>query len=217
MEDSIHSISYHPRTVLFDVLRQRTAPLHDRIEQAVDLPSRCGSIAGYRALLVQLLAFYRPIESHLAAFDWPAVGLDFDERRKAGLLRADLAALGLTPAQIDAAEACPAVPRPATLAEAIGCLYVLEGATLGGQVISRQVRVSLGITPANGGSFHFAYGDRGGAMWRAFREAASRYCGDDHRLIEAAVTGAAATFLTLTEWLSAGTVGGQSDGRGEGK
>jgi heme oxygenase len=189
---------------VLETLGRRTAPLHGRVERAVDLPARCGSVGAYRGLLARLLGIYRPIEHALSAFDWPAAGLGFDERRKTGLLSADLATLGLTTAQIEGVSDCAALPRPATLAAALGCLYVLEGATLGGQVIGRQVRRSLGIAPATGGSFHAAYGDRAGVMWRAFREAADAYCGDDFGRIEEAVAGAAATFEAFERWLVVG-------------
>ena len=37
--------------------------------------------------------------------------------------------------------------------EALGCLYVVEGSTLGGQVIARHLRQTLGVDPRCGGSF----------------------------------------------------------------
>ena len=52
------------------------------------------------------------------------------------------------------------IPTPNSDSLAFGCLYVMEGATLGGQVIGRHVRQTLGVTPETGGRFHAAYGDR---------------------------------------------------------
>lgn len=188
--------------MILDLLRQRTSLLHDRVERAVDLPSRCDSREGYASLLSRLLGFYEPFETALARFDWRQAGLDFEERRKAGRLRADLSALGWEGAAIDGAARCRDLPRPAALAGAVGCLYVLEGATLGGQVIARQTARSLGVGPERGGRFYEGYGEATGRLWRAFGSAANAYCGHDERRSEEAVDGAIATFAAFEAWLA---------------
>ena len=52
--------------------------------------------------------------------------------------------------------------------EGLGALYVIEGATLGGQVITRYIQSALKIDATNGGRFFAAYGDRTGLLWRDF-------------------------------------------------
>lgn len=54
-------------------------------------------------------------------------------------------------------------------AQALGCLYVLEGSTLGARYISRRLESRLLITEACGGAFFHAYGDSAAERWRAFR------------------------------------------------
>ena len=79
-------------------------------------------------------------------------------------------------------------------------MYVVEGSTLGGQVISRVLQ-EVDWVPAGGIHYFIAYGARTGAMWREFLshlEAASSLAADP--LIE---TGAIATFRVLTDWLKA--------------
>jgi heme oxygenase len=189
---------------MLDRLREHTAPLHQRAERAVDLPSRCGDIESYRRLLALLLGLYSPLEDHLSKFDWTSVGIDFPARRKAHLLRADLAVLGLTGNEVRALPHCEETPAPTTLAGAFGVLYVLEGATLGGQIISRQVRQTLGVKPSSGGSFHACYGGRSGALWRDFCGAIEAYCGTDEQRIGEALNEAASTFSAFELSLSAG-------------
>jgi heme oxygenase len=63
----------------------------------------------------------------------------------------------------------------ANLNFAVGCLYVLEGATLGGQFISRHL-ATLGIGPANGGLFFHGYGAKTGEMWKSFQTNATGFC-----------------------------------------
>lgn len=56
-----------------------------------------------------------------------------------------------------------------TSAEAlVGALYVLEGSTLGGQVIARQLAESIGVYPGKGASFFYGHGDDTQAHWEGF-------------------------------------------------
>jgi heme oxygenase len=48
-----------------------------------------------------------------------------------------------------------------------GCLYVLEGACLGGQIIARALRERLPLTDDHGLSFFVGDGSRTGARWRS--------------------------------------------------
>ena len=85
-------------------------------------------------------------------------------RLKLHLLVDDLARLGA--AQIEPGQ----LPRPSPLrlestAGALGSMYVLEGSTLGGKLIARQVAAAIGHIP----SYHDAYGSRTGSMWHSFQ------------------------------------------------
>ena len=48
----------------------------------------------------------------------------------------------------------------------LGALYVLEGATLGGQVLRREMAQRLGVNADNGGAFLDVYGAETGRRWR---------------------------------------------------
>lgn len=191
------------------LLKERTRHLHEHIEGTVDLPARLGSVATYSALLARFYGFYAPIEQGLAAVDgYETVGLDFAERRKTHLLRADLLALGVAAATIDRLPRCQALPAVSGLAAALGCLYVLEGATLGGQVIKREVKAKLGLAagPTGGCAFFAAYADRTGAMWTAFRSTLSRFTAGSAMATEQVVAAAADTFIRLDAWLAEGAL-----------
>ncbi|MCW2993175.1 MAG: Heme oxygenase [Conexibacter sp.] len=148
-------------------LKSVTAADHDRLERRFDLDRRLRSRPAYAGLLERMLGFYRPMEALLAPFAVRLDGMDYANRRKVPLLEADLRALGVPDrgARLPEAEVLPAVRSPE---EAIGILYVLEGATLGGALIARQARVRLGITALAGGSFFGAYGTAAGSRWRSF-------------------------------------------------
>ena len=105
---------------------------------------------------------------------------------------------------MDALPRCPALPTIGGIPEALGCLYVMEGATLGGQIIRRQAASRLGLGPSSGCSFFSAYGEQVGPMWRAFRAALADYAtgapGAQARVLDAASD----TFARLDLWLAGG-------------
>ncbi|SDE30661.1 Heme oxygenase [Belnapia rosea] len=95
--------------------------------------------------------------------------LDWPRRRKAGLIRADLRALG-----VDEPEASPvhaavadALPFPWHAGAVLAVLSVLEGAKLGGAVLARRV-AHLGLTRDHGASSFDPYGADRGAMWHEY-------------------------------------------------
>ena len=184
-------------------LKAETQTHHDAVERSIGLALPGLTLDHYARVLARFLGFYRPLERRLLAVPGLADMLpDLPGRRKAHLLAADLAALG----RCDAVPDCPDLPALATATQALGCLYVLEGATLGGQLLRRHVGATLGLTPEAGCRFFAAYGDRVGEMWHSFREAVAGYVVTPEREADA-VGAAVATFATLDRWLTAPTTG----------
>ena len=183
-------------------LRAETRPEHDAIEAALDLTSETLTLDAYRHTLERSYGFYHPLEAQLAQVGgWIERGLDLTKRQKAPLLAADLRALGA--ADLTTFPLCTDLPPHGTAAAALGCVYVMEGATLGGQVISKAVAKSLGLTPETGGRFFHSYGDRTGLMWQGFRTAIST-CVVTVADQDEAVDAAKKTFQSLHRWMSAG-------------
>jgi heme oxygenase len=147
---------------MHDRLLFRTRDLHAEAERILDLDRRLSSKQDYCALLRCLWRLHEGYERCLAVQDWAGTGIDFENRRRAGALLADLAALGAPVVDVE-----PARVRLAGVAEALGCLYVLEGSTLGGQIVLRRARAALDVTPDRGGSFFHGHGARTGSMWKA--------------------------------------------------
>ena len=178
-------------------LKAATAAEHVAIEKSIDWERRFATPKGYARFLRAWRSFYADAEAVLGRQAWSEVGYDFEVRRKTGWLDQDLARLAAAQG-MPSPLAVPSVPQPANLAEAIGACYVLEGATLGGQFISRQLK-SLGITPDQGGAFYAGYGPLTGERWTAFRALATGYCQTPER-IASAVAGAKAMFAALSRW-----------------
>jgi heme oxygenase len=180
-------------------LRHRTAGCHARAERAVNLQASLSSLDSYRKLISRFYGFHAPLEGALEHHAGEAVELCFAARRKTRVLEADLRALGVTTLDLAAIKRCKALPGIETVAHAVGCLYVLEGATLGGRVIAPGLETQLGISAGNGGAFFTSYADDVDAMWSSFGRAAEYYC-DTAESREHAVNAAVATFECFIRW-----------------
>jgi heme oxygenase (biliverdin-IX-beta and delta-forming) len=197
---------------LHDRLRRRTRALHERVEPSMALGERLASIHAYGALLHRLLGLYRPVERQLSVLDWTRLEVDFPRRCKTGWLESDLLDIGCSPAALRAMPLCSVPPLPDG-ATALGWLYVLEGATLGGRVILSQAERRLGIRPDWGGRFFAGYGREVGPMWRECRAALNRI-EPQSRTADAVEAGAVAMFELFESWLIDGDFGGEAAAAG---
>ncbi len=120
-------------------------------------------------------------------------------RAKTGWLQDDLRAHGLSDTAIATLPRCADLPDVSTPERALGALYVFEGATLGGQIISKHLEQELGYAGGQGYRYFQAYGPETGRRWQAFRgflqqpEAAA--AADD------TVATAGETFSKLQAWM----------------
>lgn len=113
-------------------LRAATCEAHERLDarfSRFDL-SRPGD---YQAFLLAQAGAFLPMEAALDAAGAERVVADWTERRRAGALLADLAALGVP------APSPVAVPDLDSEAAILGAAYVLEGSRLGGAILLRRV------------------------------------------------------------------------------
>ena len=190
-------------TVIFldvlDRLKAETRAEHTAMEDTLGIMGDDLVLTHYRQLLERYFGFYAPVEARLADVLGvaPPGGLDLQARRKLALLRADLVALGGPAA--DTLAVCTALPPLRTPAQAMGCLYVLEGATLGGVVIGRHVQRTLGLTPDSGARFFHGNGAHTAELWRTFRAALAGFAVNPGSA-DVVVESANATFRSLRQW-----------------
>lgn len=176
-----------------------TRPIHAELEARLPLIDPGLSRPTYRDIVARFFGFYAPLEAGLLGPSSSLeTGVDYVQRRKVSRLETDLAALGC--AEVAELPRCAELPRLDSVQRVLGCLYVIEGATLGGQVITRHLEKNLGITPESGGAFFAGYGAETGPRWKEFcallTAAAERVGGEDE-----IVAGANETFATLGRWL----------------
>jgi len=188
-----------PRLPILAELKEKTAPLHRALEENAGIWDCLSSRALYGDLLVRFWGIYSTAEARLAALEaLPRWLPDLARRWKRSALESDLNYLGIAPESWTIYSGMPEIP---TVAAGFGWLYVLEGSTLGGQLIKRQVQERLGLGAQNGCQFFSSYGAEVGPMWRSFGQSLESFCqaNPDGR---AEVTGNAETaFGCFSNWL----------------
>ena len=186
--------------MILQQLRDATRLDHQQLEARINLLERDWSLEFYRALLEKFHGFYAPLEPAIFAHpQWQQAKFAIESRRKLHWLHSDLQFLGLNTPQIGALPHCKYLPRADTFARALGCAYVLEGSTLGGQIIARHLKTQLNLPP-NGCRFFTAYGAQTGAMWRKFIAVLNAYESSEREQNEL-LESASATFRALECWL----------------
>jgi heme oxygenase (biliverdin-IX-beta and delta-forming) len=141
---------------LLERLKIETKPAHDRIEKALDVERRMVSRDAYKELLIRFHGFHSAWEeAAVAVVPDPEF---FRQRCKTALLAKDLKALGMKDEEVAALPRChPLMPLQAPAA-ALGSMYVVEGSTLGGAIIARNVERALGLTMDTGCAYFRSYG-----------------------------------------------------------
>lgn len=178
-------------------LRDRTRAEHDAIDASLGLMSEALTREEYSRVVARFCGFWNPLEAALLeTLDLAAVVPDLQRRVKAPLLEHDLQMLHVE--MVDVATRAR-LPRLDTVAAALGVLYVLEGASLGGRVIERHVQHVLGINRDNGARFFHGYGEETPLMWRTFQEVLRNF--PRTRRVEVEMVEAAnETFRALRAW-----------------
>jgi heme oxygenase len=162
-------------TTLGSVLRTATRSAHHSIDHhplLAPLVRPDLSLQHYGCVLRSFLWLYTPLQDALARSIEQAGG-GFELADRVGWLQADIAHLGLSRDLPPAPWQPPAMDSAGKL---VGALYVIEGSTLGGQVISRQISASLGLTAPHGARFFNGWGEQTEARWNTFWRYADEIC-----------------------------------------
>jgi heme oxygenase len=204
----------HTETVqsqsLSDLLKIQTDGHH----QSIETVKRFGrmfspdyTLAEYTELLQKFYGFFKPLEATFQAHpDW-VQGLEVSsfilaERLRTPLLEKDLLALGLSSEQVAQLPVCKKLPELTSKAQMMGCLYVLEGSTLGGQGIAKKLSAALQLTPEKGLAFYTGHGPETMPKWKAFKGVLDSAFSVEDDLASIAQT-AGATFEALADWMNA--------------
>lgn len=147
-------------------LKEQTKQQHDETEaklQSQKIFDKSYTLDDYKKLLThnyQLISRFEPqIGEKLKEFP----GLKLDLRRKSDALQKDLNNLGIIP------EYELPTNNLENQAEAFGALYVMEGSTLGGNVIAKQLKKNPAFVDIDFTYFGI-YGENTGTLWQEFKQ-----------------------------------------------
>jgi len=190
--------------ILLDALREHTRPHHQAIEQnrllsEVVRPTLTRDV--YVEVLARFYGFMKPLEHEWLRHGTEAgLGAFLKNRMKTGLLEHDLAQMGVPADALCRMPQCTELPSSDGLARCLGILYVIEGSTLGGQMIAAAVKKSLGVDSGSGGAYFAGYGASTGTMWKETCRVLEEYGQDTDTARAETVAAAAETFDTLHRW-----------------
>jgi heme oxygenase len=184
-------------------LKQRTRDSHVALEAKLHvLLTDELSLDQYASVQKKLYGFYRPIEERLSSIrGWDEPEFQLADRFKLPLLIDDLASLAVDSEELARLPICESLPPLPGVAEAFGCLYVLEGSTLGGRIITGHLKRVLPLDEGRGCSFFNSYGPDVARMWSSFLGTLLRHC-DRHGDADVVVQSACHTFACLDRWFS---------------
>jgi len=144
-----------------------------------------------------MFGFVEPLE-HLLVEELGRSNLLVAGRLKTSWLSEDLHNHGLTSAQIALLPRCKALPPLDSDAKILGVCYVMEGSTLGGQMISQHIESKLGLKNGVGYRYFRSYGPEVGRRWQDFRALLLQQ--SNPRIDDEIVASADETFRRLRLW-----------------
>ncbi len=154
--------------LLSEHLKENTKYLHDATEakfESQKIFDKTYSLQDYKKILWLNYLFHLNFENKAydAISDETAKSINLDSRRKMDLLEKDLEILGMQKAEINDAISVE------NEAEAFGIMYVMEGSTLGGNVIMKQLSRNPEFQDMTFNYFG-CYADKTGEFWKNFKE-----------------------------------------------
>jgi heme oxygenase len=184
------------------LLRHETQSQHGSLERKLPWQEICSDQHRYVDLLARFYGFYSVWEPMAESRLRQETNDFMQPRRKRSLLRNDLHWFGWRDRDFTG---LPKVPPECLYwdgqAMILGSYYVLEGSTLGGQILSRQLERQLGLKNGDGYSYFCSYGSRVRDAWNQFGNFLSAQLASEADM-SAAVAGAKTTFEVLEAWLT---------------
>jgi len=153
---------------LSEYLKENTKHLHDATEtrfESQKIFDKTYKLDDYKKILWLNYIFHLNFEdrAYNAISGEKAEALQLDSRRKIDLLEKDLENLGMQKAEKTAGISVE------NEAEAFGIMYVMEGSTLGGNVIMKQLSRNPEFQNTEF-SYFGCYADKTGDYWKNFKE-----------------------------------------------
>lgn len=151
----------------------------------------------YLKLLKLFYGFFAPLETQVRKHINEEALADILKRGNTKKIMEDIEILGGDKAMVEASS----LPHVSNVLQAFGVMYVMEGSTLGGQIITRMLRDNRNIKVSkNGLSFFEGYKENTLTMWKSFTSRLDNSFQTDEQVNEIVST-AKETFIKMKEWI----------------
>lgn len=174
------------------LLKEGTRPQHDKLESDLNLLRKDLSLDDYVQMLKRFYGIYKPLE--------PLLNVPSD-RLKTPHLEKDLSYFNIDLSQV---RICENLPVVLTQSQKYGVRYVLEGSTLGGQVLSKHFKEIFYISPDSGCFFFSGYGVETMSKWKQFQNELMNFSSSADYSPDDLVESARDTFSLFHRWLISG-------------
>lgn len=160
----------------------------------------------YQSLLCIYYQLYRLLEERIRAFlkSHPD-SFEYDDRYKVPWLIKDLAYFKIDPLILTPlSQSATNFLMIETFGQLVGVLYVVEGSSLGGQMIAQILAKNHGFSQDSGSCFFTGYGENTQTFWQGFITFADTLTGDKCQC-QLAIEAASQTFQLFNQVLDATT------------
>lgn len=181
-----------------DKIKEATLEYHQQTEKIlVGKMKSMRSKDDYINLLKIFYSYFGGLEQKTSRYINQENLKDYAQRRKTEAIADDLKMLGSTAPKFAGNGFLPKIDN---YLQAFGALYVIEGSTLGGKIISKMIQQHLHIDNGAGLSFFNSYGEHTQQMWDEFKAVLNAAVDTDKA--EAIVLNAAnQTFACFKRWM----------------
>jgi len=197
---------------VMQALKIKTRPLHDQIEQVGHVGKIMGgtlTLEEYKGLIRDNYIFHWVLETIISEQlpEEQLIAIQFKGRRKIGYLYSDLIELGIvgqsaasSQVLLDAVSMKSQI-QLSGLAQMLGAMYVIEGSTLGGAIIKKELAKNPLLAHKVSFYYYGCYGSAQGRMWKEFKDIMEAHINTPQQIAEA-VKGAEKAFLFLNNIMS---------------
>ncbi|MBC7457788.1 MAG: biliverdin-producing heme oxygenase [Bdellovibrionaceae bacterium] len=183
----------------FQILKEATHDVHKEIELCIPVLRPDLQIDELRSHLRRVFGFYQPLENKISIFiDQHGDEFEMKRRYKSSLLVNDLIGWGDSRESIHSIHTHSELNDISSLTDLVATLYVLEGSTLGNQIICRALSKNLNVS-AFQMSFYEGYGADTYSRWRSFKAQAETHT--ESLDIDLAIKKSREIFQQFTIWL----------------
>lgn len=184
---------------LHGILKEKTRLQHSQIEKVSlfnKIINKTITLIEYQLLIKKLYGFIAPCENiiHQLPHRYLLTG-----REKTTILKNDLLALGIEKPLVDQIQKSTSLPTLTNHYQVLGYMYVMEGSTLGGQVITEFIRDTLKLTIETGISYFNGYGKNTKIKWAEFCQILDSK--NETNEVSEIILAANETYSTLHDWI----------------